>query len=106
MVKKINEDRQFQTNEFELPLDDGSTRLAYADVSYSIRGWCGSGIHDRQSELDEPDDGELDVESVYVKYLYVEMDPLTGYVLYIPSREELSRAEEICSELAKENFCR
>lgn len=81
----IDRDYKWESREFELTLDNGEKKMAYADCWVNENGFWIEATHD------DPEEGECG-KTVEIKKLYVLFDEVGDYEPYEPTDTERQRA--------------
>lgn len=86
-MRKHNIDRDYkrESREFELTLDNGEKKMAYADCWVNEKGYWIEATHD------DPEEGECE-KTVEIENLYVLFDEAGVYEPYEPTETERQRA--------------
>lgn len=81
----IDRDYKWESREFELTLDNGGKKMAYADCWVNEKGYWIEATHD------DPEEGECE-KTVEIKKLCVLFDEVGDYEPYEPTDTERQRA--------------
>lgn len=81
----IDRDYKWESREFELTLDNGEKKMAYADCWVNEKGFWIEATHD------DPEEGECE-KTVEIKKLYVLFAEVGDYEPYEPTDTERQRA--------------